>query len=123
MQPRLRLAYPGTRIDEETSEIVIIDNGIGMSDKDVRIKYLRIGRDRRGKTYKSVYGRMEWDEPSPTITTQFHNFGCGRFGHPEQHRALSFREAALLQTFPPDYDFVDPDQPVTITNIGAYIAC
>ena len=49
MQPRLRLAYPGTRIDEETSEIVIIDNGIGMSDKDVRIKYLRIGRDRREK--------------------------------------------------------------------------
>lgn len=74
-----------------------------------------------GQTYKSVYGRMEWDEPSPTITTQFHNFGCGRFGHPEQHRALSFREAALLQTFPPDYDFVDPNEPVTITNIGAYI--
>ena len=74
-----------------------------------------------GKTYKSVYGRMEWDKPSPTITTQFHNFGSGRFGHPEQHRALSFREAALLQTFPSDYDFVDPNQPVTITNIGAYI--
>ena len=74
-----------------------------------------------GQTYKSVYGRMKWDEPSPTITTQFHNFGCGRFGHPEQHRALSFREAALLQTFPPDYDFVDPKQRVTITNIGAYI--
>ena len=64
---------------------------------------------------------MEWDEPSPTITTQFHNYGSGRFGHPKQHRALSFSEGALLQTFPPDYDFVDPDQPVTITNIGAYI--
>ena len=64
---------------------------------------------------------MEWDKPSPTITTQFHNFGCGRFGHPEQNRAISFREAALLQTFPPDYDFVDPNQPVTITNMGAYI--
>ena len=74
-----------------------------------------------GKTYKSVYGRMEWDEPSPTITTQFHNFGTGRFGHPKQHRALSFREAALLQTFPSDYEFVDPNEPVTITNIGAYI--
>ena len=74
-----------------------------------------------GKTYKSVYGRMEWDEPSPTITTQFHNFGTGRFGHPKQHRALSFREAALLQTFPSDYEFVDPNEPVTLTNIGAYI--
>ena len=74
-----------------------------------------------GKTYKSVYGRMKWDEPSPTITTQFHNFGTGRFGHPEQHRALSFREGALLQTFPMDYDFVDPDLPLTIKRIGTYI--
>ena len=74
-----------------------------------------------GQTYKSVYGRMKWDEPSPTITTQFHNFGCGRFGHPEQHRALSLREAALLQTFPSYYEFVDPNEPVKITNIGAYI--
>ena len=74
-----------------------------------------------GKTYKSVYGRMKWNEPSPTITTQFHNFGCGRFGHPKQHRALSFREAALLQTFPRDYEFVDPKQAVTLKNIGNYI--
>lgn len=74
-----------------------------------------------GKTYKSVYGRMKWDEPSPTITTQFHNYGSGRYGHPEQDRALTFREAALLQTFPIDYEFVDPNHPVTIANIGNYI--
>ena len=74
-----------------------------------------------GKTYESVYGRMEWDKPSPTITTQFHNFGSGRFGHPKQHRAISFREGALLQTFPSDYEFVDPNDPITIANIGAYI--
>ena len=74
-----------------------------------------------GKTYKSVYGRMKWDEPSPTITTQFHNFGSGRFGHPEQNRALSFREGALLQTFPIDYDFIDPDLPLSIKRIGTYI--
>ena len=43
---KVEISLPGTRIDEETSEIFIIDNGIGMSDKDVRIKYLRIGRDR-----------------------------------------------------------------------------
>jgi DNA (cytosine-5)-methyltransferase 1 len=58
-----------------------------------------------GKTYGSVYGRMRWDKPSPTITTQFHGFGNGRFGHPEQDRALSLREGAILQSFPPKYAF------------------
>lgn len=60
-----------------------------------------------GKTYTSVYGRMTWDNVSPTITTQFTSYGSGRFGHPEQNRALSIREGALLQTFPIDYDFGD----------------
>ena len=60
-----------------------------------------------GRTYGSVYARMEWDKPSPTITTEFYNYGTGRFGHPEQDRAISLREGALLQTFPPDYRFVD----------------
>lgn len=74
-----------------------------------------------GQTYKSVYGRMKWDEPSPTITTQFHNYGSGRFGHPEQNRALSVREAAILQTFPNDYEFVAPDHPVHILQLGVHI--
>lgn len=60
-----------------------------------------------GKSYSSVYGRMCWNEPSPTITTQFYGYGNGRFGHPEQNRALSYREGALLQSFPKDYIFVD----------------
>lgn len=58
-----------------------------------------------GKTYSTVYGRMSWDKVSPTITTQFSSYGTGRFGHPEQDRAISIREGALLQTFPKDYDF------------------
>ncbi len=58
-----------------------------------------------GQTYTSVYGRMKWGDVSPTITTQFTSYGSGRFGHPEQNRALSLREGALLQTFPIDYDF------------------
>lgn len=62
-------------------------------------------RKKKGKTFSAVYGRMEWDKPSPTITTQCTGFGNGRFGHPEQNRALSLREAALLQTFPKKYDF------------------
>ncbi|OFX37183.1 MAG: DNA (cytosine-5-)-methyltransferase [Bacteroidetes bacterium GWA2_32_17] len=60
-----------------------------------------------GKTFGDVYGRMKWDEPSPTLTTHCIGLGNGRFGHPEQHRAISLREAALLQSFPIDYKFID----------------
>jgi DNA (cytosine-5)-methyltransferase 1 len=74
-----------------------------------------------GKTYPAVYGRMEWDKPSPTITTQCFGFGNGRFGHPEQDRAISLREAALLQSFPPGYQFVPPDEPVAIDLVGRLI--
>ena len=74
-----------------------------------------------GQTYKSVYARMKWTEPAPTITTQFYNFGTGRFGHPDQDRALSLREGALLQTFPPDYDFIDPSAPAPLTRLGIHI--
>jgi DNA (cytosine-5)-methyltransferase 1 len=74
-----------------------------------------------GKHYVSVYGRMEWDEPSPTITAQCYGFGNGRFGHPEQDRAISLREAALLQTFPPSYQFVSPEDQAYIKVIGRLI--
>jgi DNA (cytosine-5)-methyltransferase 1 len=74
-----------------------------------------------GATYPSVYGRMNWDELAPTITTQCFGLGNGRFGHPKQNRAISLREAALLQTFPPDYQFVAPDEKVTFKNIGRHI--
>ncbi|MBT9142250.1 MAG: putative BsuMI modification methylase subunit YdiO [Syntrophomonadaceae bacterium] len=74
-----------------------------------------------GRGYASVYGRMQWDEPSPTITAQCYGFGNGRFGHPEQDRAISLREAALLQTFPEDYQFVPPEAPHYITVIGRLI--
>ncbi len=64
---------------------------------------------------------MEWDKPSPTITTQFHNFGTGRFGHPEQDRTLTPREAAILQGFPPDYSFVGPGEKVEFAPLGRLI--
>ncbi|MCI0490654.1 MAG: DNA (cytosine-5-)-methyltransferase [Blastocatellia bacterium] len=60
-----------------------------------------------GWTYPSVYGRMKWDEPAPTMTTHCGGLGNGRFGHPEQHRAISMREAALFQTFPKSYEFIE----------------
>lgn len=74
-----------------------------------------------GKTYPSVYGRMEWDKPSPTVTTQFFGFGNGRFGHPEQDRGLSLREGAILQSFPNDYQFVADGGEYCFKTIGRLI--
>jgi DNA (cytosine-5)-methyltransferase 1 len=74
-----------------------------------------------GKSYSSVYGRMSWDEVSPTITTQFYGLGNGRFGHPEQDRAISLREGAILQSFPPDYQFVSNDTKINKRKLGTQI--
>lgn len=82
---------------------------------------LECHKKRTGKSYPSVYGRMCWDEPSPTITTQFYGLGNGRFGHPEQHRALSLREGAILQSFPPDYDFLENDELPNKRKLGVQI--
>lgn len=74
-----------------------------------------------GKTYSSVYGRLSWDQIGPTITTQFYAYGTGRHGHPNQDRGLSLREGALLQTFPPEYDFIDPDVPFCFRDVARHI--
>lgn len=60
---------------------------------------------KKHKGHSDVYGRLEWDKPSVTLTTKCTNISNGRFGHPTQHRALSVREAALIQTFPMDFIF------------------
>lgn len=78
-------------------------------------------RSSSGRGYSSVYGRMEWHAPSPTITTQFYGFGNGRFGHPDQDRALSLREGAILQSFPPHYEFVPVGDPVHFKRVGRMI--
>ena len=64
---------------------------------------LKCHREFGGHT--DVYGRMKWDEPSPTLTVKCFSISNGRFGHPEQDRAISLREAAALQTFPDNYVF------------------
>ncbi|HDU1268536.1 TPA: DNA cytosine methyltransferase, partial [Listeria monocytogenes] len=74
-----------------------------------------------GESYKSVYGRLEWDKPSSTITTQFVGYGNGRFGHPEQDRALSLREGAILQTFPKDYQFVEKIEQASFVKLAVQI--
>lgn len=70
-----------------------------------------LGKDRQLRCHKrirgffDVYGRMAWDGPSPTITGGCLNPSKGRFLHPQAHRAITLREAALLQTFPRTYRF------------------
>lgn len=78
-------------------------------------------RGESGRTYPSVYGRMEWHKPAPTMTTQCFGFGNGRFGHPEQDRAISLREAAILQSFPRDYAFIPKDGGVSFKVLGRLI--
>jgi len=74
-----------------------------------------------GASYGAVYGRMEWGRPAPTMTTLCHGFGNGRFGHPEQDRAISLREAAILQSFPKRYKFVPEGERVRFTSVGRLI--
>jgi DNA (cytosine-5)-methyltransferase 1 len=74
-----------------------------------------------GQKYASVYGRMNWDAPAPTITTECHQYGSGRFGHPSQDRAITLREAALLQSFPGDYPFMAPERRVSFVSMGRLI--
>lgn len=89
-------------------------------DWDVSLQ-LPCHKKKSGKTYPSVYGRMNWDEPAPTITTQFYGYGNGRFGHPQQDRAISLREGAILQSFPRDYIFVSESHPSSRRDLGIHI--
>ena len=60
---------------------------------------------RPGVGFSDVYGRMWWDREAPTLTSRCNSLSNGRFGHPEQDRAISLREAAALQTFSDDCEF------------------
>lgn len=74
-----------------------------------------------GKTYGSVYGRMVWEKPASTMTTECTGFGNGRFAHPEQNRAITPREAAIFQTFPMAFRFFENEDSVSITKAARYI--
>lgn len=94
----------------------------GSSDSWNESLILECHKKESGKTYRgTVYGRMRWDEPAPTMTTQCTGLGNGRFGHPDQDRAISLREAALFQTFPEDYIFSDPSKPIILSHIAKFI--
>lgn len=68
--------------------------------------------------HSDTYGRMDWHKPAPTLTTKFFSYSTGRYGHPEQDRALSLREGALLQSFPLEYKFYDSSIQKVARQIG-----
>ncbi len=78
-------------------------------------------RKKSGERYYSIYGRMWWDRPAPTMTTLCTGIGNGRFGHPEQDRAITLREAALFQSFPRSYVFWPQDQKLNKSAVSKLI--
>ncbi len=78
-------------------------------------------KEEKGKSFGSVYGRMKWADVSPTMTTYCVGLGNGRFGHPEQDRAISLREAAIFQSFPDSYEFINPNENFAMMTIARQI--
>lgn len=99
--------YPNHRCaalqDINLKRIQCIKAGQGRNDWP---EELRLKCHEKHKGHSDVYGRLDWDAPSVTLTTKCINISNGRFGHPEQDRALSIREAACLQTFPKNFKFM-----------------
>jgi DNA (cytosine-5)-methyltransferase 1 len=77
---------------------------------------------KNGHTYPSVYGRLQWEKPSQTITTGFLTPGRGRYIHPSEPRVITPREAARLQSFPDTFTFaVDASAPPSRTSLQKWI--
>lgn len=110
----------GEKYDESTG--IFNHETNNLSEKNIeRIQYIRANggsrsclperlrlkcHSKENVGYSGVYGIMKYDEPSPTITGGCICYSKGRFGHPEQDRAISVREAARLQTFSDDFRFL-----------------
>lgn len=80
----------------------------GGSRRDLPEKF-QLECHKRCNGFKDVYGRMAWKEVAPTITSGCFNPSKGRFLHPEEDRAITMREASLLQGFPRRYKFPTTD--------------
>jgi DNA (cytosine-5)-methyltransferase 1 len=98
---RLRLIPPGGGFEDLPAEL--------------RVDCHKNGAEKIGHRY--VYGRLAPDRPAGTITARFDSFTRGRFGHPSEHRNITLREGARLQTFPDDFCFAGT-QEVIATLIG-----
>lgn len=96
--------YPVNRTPKIEKMISLIPKD-GGSRSDLPKQYWLPCHLRYPKGFRDVYGRMKWDAVSPTITGGCINPSKGRFLHPEENRAITLREALLLQTFPKNYKF------------------
>ncbi|MDD2762268.1 MAG: DNA cytosine methyltransferase [Methylomonas sp.] len=90
---------------EKIDKLISLIPKDGGSRKDLPPEYWLECHKRYPNGFRDVYGRMSWGDVAPTITGGCHNPSKGRFLHPEENRAITLREAALLQTFPKDYYF------------------
>jgi len=102
---RLRHALPG--------------KGRGALPKELRPECHRASDD----GFTNTYGRMAWDQPSSTITAGCLSPSKGRFGHPDDLRTISLREAATLQTFPHSYKFVGDKIDAACSVVGNALPC
>lgn len=92
---------PETRSAKVLERISLIPKDGGSRNK--LPPHLKLDCHKSSDGFSDVYGRMAWDEPAPTITTGCFNPSKGRFLHPTANRAITIREAALLQSFPRKY--------------------
>jgi len=77
----------------------VTGRGAGLVDQ--RPEHLVLECHKHHNGHYDIYGRMWWDRVAPTLTSGCTNVTRGRFAHPVQNRAITLREAMLLQTFPP----------------------
>ncbi|ENA1750813.1 DNA cytosine methyltransferase [Flavobacterium psychrophilum] len=118
--PKDPLHYSKKLNDLNKERIQATPEGGSWKDWDERL-WLDCHKKESGKNFGSVYGRMKWNEVAPTMTTYCIGLSNGRFGHPEQDRAISLREAALIQSFPEDYNFIDPNSEFSSPTIARQI--
>lgn len=81
-----------------------VPQGGGRADLPEHLQ-LACHRKNSGHRHLDVYGRLAWDQPAVTLTARFDSFTRGRFGHPVEHRSLTIREGARIQTFPDTFRF------------------
>lgn len=106
--------HEATNHHESTLERIraIPENGGDRTDLKPELE-LECHKNMESTGAENVYGRMSWGKPAPTITTRCTNPSSGRFIHPEDHRGITVREAARLQTFPDDFEFPDTKKDAT----------
>lgn len=106
----VRAAIPNHEMDNISDlnrlRISHVPTGGGRQDipQHLRLRCHAVSVDKAG--HRGVYGRLDWDKPAGTITTKCNSFTRGRFAHPTEHRNISMREAARLQSFEDDFNFI-----------------